>query len=236
MGVAYNPAIVTSGLVLCLDAGNTKSYPGSGTTWTDLSGVTGISTLINGPTFDITNGGSIVFDGVNDYISTNLGTYTPYCIDIWFYNSDDITSAIIAGPYQQLVGVGTYPGGISLGSWTGSATDETFCMFSSNWTTGGMTYIKDNALVGNHNLVVNWNGSTYDFWLDGTKRTTYASTVAAGHCVLQSRTGLEIGRDFAGVYGYDFRGKVYSFKMYTSQLTDSQIQQNFNCLRGRFGI
>jgi hypothetical protein len=38
MGIAYNPRTITDGLVLCLDAANSKSYPGSGTTWTDLSG------------------------------------------------------------------------------------------------------------------------------------------------------------------------------------------------------
>ena len=72
MSSIYNPHIVTDGLVLALDAGNTKSYPGSGTTWTDtVGGNTG--TLTNGPTYSSGDGGSIVFDGSNDYIqlSTN---------------------------------------------------------------------------------------------------------------------------------------------------------------------
>jgi hypothetical protein len=72
MGVYAGPEINESGLVLCLDAGNTKSYPGSGTTWTDLSGNGNTGTLVNGPTYSSANGGSIVFDGSNDYIQTNF--------------------------------------------------------------------------------------------------------------------------------------------------------------------
>jgi len=107
MGLYHSPSIVMNGLVLCLDAGNTKSYPGSGTTWIDLSGNSNTGTLTNGPTYSSENGGSLVFDGIDDYVTTSLGTHTPYCIDIWFYNNDSITSAIMQGNYQQLLGVGT---------------------------------------------------------------------------------------------------------------------------------
>jgi hypothetical protein len=64
--------IVQSGLVLNLDAGVSSSYPGSGTTWTDLSGNGNTGTLTNGPTYNSANGGSLVFDGVDDYV--NVGT------------------------------------------------------------------------------------------------------------------------------------------------------------------
>jgi hypothetical protein len=67
MGFSRGPKIVTDGLVLCLDAANPKSYPGSGTTWSDLSSNGNDGTLENGPTFDSGNNGSIVFDGVDDY-------------------------------------------------------------------------------------------------------------------------------------------------------------------------
>ena len=71
MAFNYSPNIITDGLVLYLDAANTKSYPGSGTTWRDLSKSQLNGTLTNGPTFNSSNGGSIVFDGVDDYV--NLG-------------------------------------------------------------------------------------------------------------------------------------------------------------------
>ncbi len=222
----------TDDLLLYLDAGNTSSYPGSGTVWTDLSGNDNNATLVNGVGYSNEFGGALTFDGVNDYALVNLEPYTPYCIDIWFYNNDDITSAAMPSTAQQLLGSGTYPGGITLGAWTNSATDETFGIFSNTWPAGGMSYIKDNAPAGNHNLVINWNGSNYDFWLDGTKRTTYASTF--GHCILQTKTVLEIGRDSGGASSYEFNGKVYSLKINTSSLTDGQIQENYNISKPRF--
>ena len=70
--------IITDGLVLYVDAGNTDSYPGSGTTWTDISTNSNNGTLTNGPTFDSGDGGSIVFDGTDDYVDfgniLNIGT------------------------------------------------------------------------------------------------------------------------------------------------------------------
>ncbi len=65
--------IVTDGLVLALDAADRNSYPGSGTTWTDLSINKSNSTLTNSPIFNSSNGGSIVFDGVDDYTITTAG-------------------------------------------------------------------------------------------------------------------------------------------------------------------
>ena len=67
MAFNYSPKIVTDGLVFAVDAANKKSYPGSGTTWTDLAG-SNDGTLTNGPTFDSGDGGSIVFDGTDDYV------------------------------------------------------------------------------------------------------------------------------------------------------------------------
>ena len=88
MGFYRGPKIVTNGLVLYLDAANKKSYPGTGTTWTDLSGLGNNGTLTNGPTFNSANGGSIVFDGVDDYVSVannsslNASTQT---VSVWYY-------------------------------------------------------------------------------------------------------------------------------------------------------
>ena len=69
MSTKYSPKIVTDGLVLCLDAANSKSYPGSGTSWNDLSRNNNTGTLTNGPTYTSSFGGSSVFDGTNDYVS-----------------------------------------------------------------------------------------------------------------------------------------------------------------------
>lgn len=215
-------------------AENRGSTVATGGGWADLSNNGNHGELVNGVIASSDNLGALIFDGIDDYVTTSLGTYTPYCIDIWFYNNDSITSGIMQGNYQQLLGVGTYPGGISLGAWTGAADDETFSFFSAGWSTNGMTYIRDTASPGIHNLVVNWNGSSFDFWLDGTKRTAYSST--AGHRTLETVTGFQIGSAYNNANSYEFDGKIYNVKVYTKQLSDAQVQQNFNALRGRFGI
>ena len=104
MGFSRGPKIVTDGLVLCLDAANKKSYPGSGTTWTDLSGQGNNGTLANmSTTLDSGNGGSLVFDGVNDFVGTSYnlvnGTDSSVPIVISFYiNPDSIQSAVSQSP------------------------------------------------------------------------------------------------------------------------------------------
>jgi len=72
MGCSSGPDIVEDGLVLCLDAGSKRSYPGTGTTWYDTSGNDNHFTLYNTPTFSSDNGGCISFNGTDEYArSTN---------------------------------------------------------------------------------------------------------------------------------------------------------------------
>ena len=89
MAVQWGTEIVTDGLVAYLDAGNQNSYPGTGTSWTDISRINNTTSLINGPTFDSAYGGSIVFDGVNDYAAlhnafTGITPTNNFTMDIWF--------------------------------------------------------------------------------------------------------------------------------------------------------
>ena len=79
MGLAHSPRIVTDGLVLCLDAASKRSYPGTGTTWTDLKGGNN-GTLTNGPTFDAGNGGGIVFDGTDDEVSISSSDFSVFSL------------------------------------------------------------------------------------------------------------------------------------------------------------
>ena len=85
----FGPNIVLDDLLLYLDAGNIKSYPGSGSTWTDLTRKGNNASLINGSTYDSSNGGSIVFDGANDWANINGGadilSKTAYTKIVWFY-------------------------------------------------------------------------------------------------------------------------------------------------------
>ena len=87
MAVAGGPNIVEDGLVLALDAANKKSYPGSGTVWSDLSGNSNDGTLTNGPTFSSNNSGIFSFDGANDIVvgpaTVNSLSSTTMTISIW---------------------------------------------------------------------------------------------------------------------------------------------------------
>ena len=90
-GFTGAPPIVTDGLVFAVDAANYESYPGSGTTWTDLAGSSNTS-LDNGPTFDSGNGGSIVFDGTDDKATSTLTSNTifnsTFTVSTWFKQTD----------------------------------------------------------------------------------------------------------------------------------------------------
>jgi len=90
MATRYSPAIVTSGLVLCLDAANKVSYPGTGTSWYNLSGTINTGTLTNGPTFSNGNGGSIVFDGTDDFVTTSFATTSGQSVTYcgWVYSTE----------------------------------------------------------------------------------------------------------------------------------------------------
>ena len=115
MGVFAGPDVSESGLVLALDAGNLKSYPGSGTTWTDLSGRGNTGTLVNGVGYNGSNLGSLVFDGVDDYVQFG-GTaryFTSYItqqitIETWLYVPSSATWS--NGFYGNIVTRGYFDG------------------------------------------------------------------------------------------------------------------------------
>lgn len=90
MGVNYNPAIVMNGLVMYVDAANVKSYPGSGTTWFDMSGNGNNGTLINSPTYNTTNGGTFTFNGTNNYITSTFATTVGQELTVmgWLYSTE----------------------------------------------------------------------------------------------------------------------------------------------------
>ena len=128
----YSPRIVTSGLVLALDAAERLSYPRTGTTWRDLSGNSNNGTLTNGPTFSAGNMGSIVFDGVDDYVnianSTSLQVADTFTVCAWIYPTTlaaryaifSTRAANPAGSWQFEVGIGD--GGTNRMALTGVGT------------------------------------------------------------------------------------------------------------------
>lgn len=187
--------------------------------------------------YSSSNKGVLTFNGTNNYIdisSDNSGTVS--CVDIWMYNFNSISGdGAIGGPstYQTLCGWNlTQSPGISLGGWTGGMTNETIHIWSSG---SAGTYIRDTISAGWHHVVFNWNGSSYDIWVDGTKRTTYAHTTSGHAAQLTDVSSYRFGGNVSA--GYYFNGQLGPIKVYDSvALTDTEILNNFNAYRGRFGI
>jgi len=239
MGITYNPRIVSSGLVLALDAGNSKSYPGSGTTWTDLSGSGNIGTLTNGPTYSSANGGSIGFDGTNDYVSFSNSSSLqflnrlPYTLEAWVYPTRNPGLNNYTGIFdREDSSVGSRDGYdlLFLGS---SGTDTTF--YIERFTTGAQTSIggvvlNQSVSVNNwHHIVGTYDGTTLSLYRNGSSAGTPGTTT--GNITNSSKT-LTLGVR-GGQY---FDGRISNAKIYNRALSAAEVSQNFNATRGRYGI
>ena len=232
MGLNHSPLIVTNGLVMCLDAGNTKSYPGSGTTWTDLSGNGNNGTLTNGPTYNSINSGSIVFDGIDDHVLVASNASIPTgsaarTVSIWFYTN---TTSWLTN-VNTLFHYGTGSTGASFGidmdvfpkmeffSWGGAGRDLIFNTTFSE--------------VGWKNICVTYDGiTTVLIYENGVNTQTLTLSSACN----TSATGVYIGAANPSAISSYFDGRISSTKLYNRALSAAEIQQNFNALRGRFGI
>ena len=224
MGIAYNSRIVTDGLVLALDAANAKSYDAgiSTTTWTDLSGNNNTGTLTNGPTYSSANNGSIVFDGTNDYVVVNnnasILSSTAYTKIAWFYPTSFATgNNIISGTSGNsqhafwLAATNRLYSGHN-GSWYTVLSTTTLSL--NTWYCGAVTF----------NTTSGWN-----LYLNGALENTNASTTT-----FSGDGRIQIGAFDPG--SNVFTGRISQASIYNRALTASEIQQNFNALRGRYGI
>jgi hypothetical protein len=231
MGINYNPRIVTDGLVLALDAGNTKSYPGSGTTWTDLSGGGNTGTLTNGPTYSSANGGSIVFDGVNDYATcSNILNFTTesFTFNIFFYLTSTTTNSVGQGPILF------YKGAFNSNGYYIQLTQNNPSQAAFITNQSGVNQITISSLsivVGAwNNISVTRSGSSVRIYINGVDATSSAAT----HINPASSTdNFQLAAYSTGIFA---NTRIASFQAYNRALTATEISQNFNALRGRYGI
>tara|TARA_E500000318_G_C3461933_1_gene173007 strand:- start:26 stop:682 length:657 start_codon:yes stop_codon:yes gene_type:complete len=218
MGVFAGPEIVEDGLVLALDAGNSKSYPGSGTTWTDLSGNGNNGTLVNGASYNSSNGGVIALDGVNDYIDVPI-------------NLTNQNYTIMGAARYVTIGGRTFSGKNNnwlMGHW--SSTTRNY--YAQGWVSSVQNGESDTnwrvyAATGNY------SGDSWALYVNGQLN------VGPGSGGVTGPNGINIGRHGTGNSGNgsEYSNSHISFLIcYNRVLTASEIQQNFNALRGRFGI
>jgi len=226
MAVNYQNRIVRDGLVLCLDAADRKSYPGSGTTWFDRSGNGSHGILSNGPTFDSTNGGSIIFDGTNDYVDLTS-------LDSSLFNTE---ATLIVWLKLDLNQPEIYDSGIF-----GFTTNTTYY---SHYTYGALAYFDTFRSTRIDNISLSSLDKSTPHMLSITTKgggswKLYQNTNVVFTTAAQSTVSM--GNKYLGVKNpsdltFVFKGKFYKFCLYNKELSSAEIQQNFNATRGRFGI
>ena len=207
-------------------------------TLTSRSVTQGLLPLIGNATIDLSNvsfdsSAKKTFDGTNDYVPVTLNTsIVVYCLEMVWYNNNAIPNndTVIGGPttYQTPIEFNGNGTGVHLGAWTGGMTNEAIHI----WAGGGATSNRVAAAVGYHHVVFNWNGITYDIWVDGVKTTTYYQngTTPAG---LITATSIKLGRD---VDNYCFNGQIPITKIYSRALSSIEVQQNFKQYKSRFNL
>jgi hypothetical protein len=228
MAFANGPKIVTDGLVLALDAADRTSYPGSGTAWNDLAGSNN-GTLTNGPTFNSGNGGSIVFDGTNDYVrlinnNLNIGELT-ICAWVNFSDTNNETYSTITNKETS---------NINRNWWLGLSPNGKFTFIRS---VSGV----DTPLISDITPSLNqW------YFISATNDTQpiFKIYINGGLNRVSSLSGtLSTSGTFAwiGTYSeniglYPMDGKISNIQIYNKALTASEVLQNYDATKKRFGL
>ena len=222
MAVNYNPKIVTSNLALYLDAANTRSYPGSGLTWTDLSGNGNNGTLANGPTYSSANGGQIVFDGSDDNAnvldSSSVNFTNVVSLSSWFnftvLPTDELALFRKTDQWQLgLLNANTIRCLVRTNGTNGwvVGNDVSYTFLTNTWYNMVMTYNGSNMLIYVNNVLV--------------KTATVTGTIQT------TANNIQIGYQLVFL-----NGRISNCSIYNRALTAAEVAENFNALRGRFGI
>jgi hypothetical protein len=218
MSYKHGPKIVTNGLVLYLDAANTKSYPKSGTSWYDLSGNGNTGTLVNGIGYNSNNLGSLSFDGANDKVSTG-------------YKPSGVRSYFIWVKHNSL----THPSGYQL-SGTQQANAYTYIGIAN----GGNVYYYAGANtggdIGNPVTVNTWVNLGFVLNADGS-RIVYKDGIGI-HSNTGGLGGTATAEFSVGCINdnYHVNGNIAQVSIYNRALTASEIQQNYNITKARFSL
>jgi len=233
MGVSGGPDVIQDGLVLALDAADRNSYVGSGTSWRDLSGNNYSGSLVNGPTFDSNNGGSIVFDGTDDYVSVPKQTA--------FVNATTFTLAAFIKRRLTNSLVICYQGAdvnndISFSLWNdnfayfevgnGSDSYGYIANNSTNWQY--LTMVFDGTQTGNSNRLKCYiNGILLSVIYNGT----IPATTSASNSI------FSIGNSEAlDPYKNYSDGNIANVQIYNRALSATEVTQNYNAIKSRFGL
>jgi hypothetical protein len=216
MAINAGPKIIEDGLVLCLDAANKRSYPGAGTTWTDLTANKNNGTLTNGPTFDSANGGSILLDGSNDAIRISDLTFSSagftYSFIAKFSSSQSQNfPRIIAGGIEI-----EWINGTHQLRWRWVGGNPSFLDSNSNY------FIQDAI----HVYTITYTSPNLTLYRDGSlfQTMTYTSSSDTAFNTFMNRSS----------YNRPLGANVYQYLLYNKALTSAEVLQNYNVIKGRF--
>ncbi len=214
--------LVTTNLIFYLDASNSSSYPGSGTTWTDLSSSSNNGTLTNGPTFDSGNSGSIVFDGTNDRIQTSSDMFNPnsdFTISAWV-NLDTATGTTNYTIVSDHINSGSFQ--LRYKNGTGVQLVDSIIVnvgaFSNSTLSTGTWY----------NITVTRSSDTYTLYLNGSSTSSFTNSNT------YTRGPQSIGSNRSTTSEY-WDGKIAQVLAYSSALSASDVAQNYNGTKSTYG-
>ena len=229
MSLNHSPAIVTDGLVLCLDAANVRSYPKSGTTWSDLAGANdGTLTNMDAANFSNDNGGILSFDGSNEDIDcgTNFSDYISgtksFSIECFVYpQNTQVNYADIWGNHQD-----GYKGlvlqqnnnNINQYSWAWG--------YATGWTS--FSYFSIDSLAWSHIVAVR-DGNSALTYVNGSIVTSDTSSTSLN---ANSDYNFLIGRGYTSARYW--KGSMSNFRIYGKALTPDEIRQNYQATLGRY--
>jgi hypothetical protein len=214
------PHLVTDGVVLCLDAANRLSYPGSGTAWNDLSGNRNTGTLVGSPTFNSSNGGNIVFDGSTKRatLTTPFGKSGFTAVSIWYNRVENVSST----SWRTLLATVS----TNIHHLISQNTSRVLGIFDGSFRSFGYTPPIDGYF---HNYVVVYESAVNaTLYVDGV----FFSTI---NIILNLETSPigSIGNWNSGDY---WAGNIAATQIYNRALSAGEIQQNYNATKTRFGL
>ena len=223
MGFYRGPNIVTDGLIFAIDAGSERSYPGSGTTATDLAGTNTVA-LVNGVSYNPNQGGKWGFDGIDDLIYLNSGTalvLNDFTITQWIQ--------FPATSSRMSIGGGSYTGGNSYRGyiWYRSAQNE--IRVTMDGETGAIFTVFESVYCDKWSqITATRSGGTYKLYIDG-EQVDITRTGSTNDFSIRT-----IGWSYSN--GYAFAGSISNTLIYNTDLTAAQVLQNFNAQKSRFGL
>jgi Alpha-L-arabinofuranosidase B, catalytic len=205
-----------TGLVMNLDAGNLASYPGTGTTWTDLSGLGNNGILVNNPVYNSSNGGNLVFNGSNTYVDAPLTKTASCTFSVWTKSTSASNMLFNAGNDGSGPDLFFYGGVLSWNTWD-----------SSNNPFGNIPATAANGNWHNYVVVNDAVSNTARLYYDGVLYGT------AGYRNASANTKLYIGGSNGG---WQWNGAIGNFQVYNRILSPAEIIQNFDNLKTRYGL